>query len=125
MNLIRMSVINKITSHWYVYLIEPHFVTWYGSHFSYHGACDLVLVSNPSFAFGKGLDIHVRTKHMVNQQFSYVSNAAIRIGDDVLEVVDDGSHFINGVLNSELGTSSLQRTLRKFAKERKATDALL
>lgn len=39
---------------------------------------------------------------MVNQQFSFVSNAAVRIGDDVLEVVDDGSHYINGVLNAEL-----------------------
>ena len=39
---------------------------------------------------------------MTNQQYSFVSNAAVRIGDDVLEVVDDGSHFINGVLNAEL-----------------------
>ena len=61
-----------------------------------------MLVSNPSFDFGQGLDIHVRTKHMSNQQYSFVSNAAVRIGNDVLEVVDDGSHFVNGVISAEL-----------------------
>ena len=29
---------------------------------------------------------------------------AVRIGDDVIEVVDHGSYFINGVLNSQLPT---------------------
>jgi len=34
---------------------------------------------------------------MSNRQFSYVSNAAIGIGPDVLEVVHDGMYFINGL----------------------------
>jgi len=82
--------------------LDPHFVTWYGSHFSYHGACDLVLVNNPRFASGKGLDVHVRTAHMLKDHFSYVSNAAVRVGTDVLEVIDNGNHFVNGVLNSSM-----------------------
>ena len=81
---------------------DPHFITWYGNHFSYHGACDLVLIQNPSFSDGKGLDLHVRTEHMLDGAFSYISNAALRIGDDILEIVDDGSHFLNGKRDTEL-----------------------
>jgi len=77
-------------------------VTWYGRHFSYHGACDLILVRNPSFALGQGLDLHVRTAHMMNQAFSFVSNAALKIGKDILEVTSGGDHLVNGVLNTEL-----------------------
>ena len=57
----------------------------------------MVLVHNPAFALGKGLDLHVRTAHMLNGAYSFVSNAALRIGDDVLEVASDGSYFINGL----------------------------
>ena len=74
-------------------------------------------MSNPTFASGKGLDIHVRTKHMVNQQYSFVSNAAVRIGDDVLEVVDDGSHYINGVLNAELPATTGDFIVTKSVQE--------
>jgi len=96
-------------------------VTWYGSHFSYHGACDLVLVSNPEFASGKGLDIHVRTSHMLNGQYSFVSEAAIKIGNDVLEVAANGSHLVNGVANSEiptrLGGFALNKRIEKVCRD--------
>lgn len=40
---------------------DPHFQTWGGHRYDYHGECDLVLLSAPQF--GKGpLDIHIRTK---------------------------------------------------------------
>jgi len=44
----------------------------------------------------------MRTNHMLNQQFSYVSNAAVSFGDDAIGVVDDGSYFIYGILKSQL-----------------------
>ena len=61
-----------------------------------------MLVRNPSFADGKGLDLHVRTEHMLEGAFSYISNAALRIGGDVLEIISDGSHFMNGEKDMEL-----------------------
>jgi hypothetical protein len=95
-------------------------VTWYGRHFSYHGACDLVLVHNPAFALGKGLDLHVRTAHMLNGAYSFVSNAALRIGDDVLEVASDGSYFINGMNNFDLpkmvGGFAVSKSSEQFCK---------
>ena len=86
---------------------DPHFVTWYGSHYSYHGACELILVQNPTFSAGKGLDIHVRTSHMMNGAFSFISNAALRIGKDVFEVVN---HPLGGV------KAQIVRVLVKVAK---------
>ena len=92
-------------------------MTWYGRHFSYHGACDLVLVHNPAFALGKGLDLHVRTAHMLNGAYSFVSNAALRIGDDVLEVASDGSYFINGMNNVDLPTMVGGFTVSKSSEQ--------
>jgi len=69
--------------------------------------------------FGKGLDIHVRTKHMVNQQFSFVLNAIVRNRDDVLEVVDDGSHYINGALPAELPVTIQDFMVRTRSLHRK------
>lgn len=40
---------------------DPHFQTWTGLRFDYHGECDLVLLSAPMFEGGP-LDIHIRTK---------------------------------------------------------------
>ena len=62
----------------------------------------MVFLHNPHFGGELGLDLHIRTEHMMDNAFSFVSNAALRIGDDVLEVVASGKHFINRVLNSEL-----------------------
>lgn len=74
---------------------DPHFQTWDGEFFSYHGACDLVLIENALFAGGKGMSLHVRTERRAS--FSFVSNAALRIGNDVLEVQSNGKYTINGV----------------------------
>jgi hypothetical protein len=63
---------------------DPHFLTWKGEKFDYHGQCDLVLVKDPHFADGLGLDVQIRTKLI--RFWSYIKQAAIRIGDDILEI---------------------------------------
>jgi len=82
----------------YVFCLgEPHFATWQGAHFDYHGACDLVLINNEAFGNGKGIDLHVRTEQLMPEgAYSFVSDAALRIGGDVLEIGKDGSHYFNG-----------------------------
>jgi hypothetical protein len=61
---------------------DPHFSTWTGHKFDYHGQCDLVLVKAPVFE-GKGLDIHVRTEQ--RYFYSFIKTIAMKIGDDLLE----------------------------------------
>ena len=63
---------------------DPHFKTWKKEHFEYHGQCDLVLAKDESFASDIGLEVQIRTK--VVRFWSYIKNAAIRIGEDILEV---------------------------------------
>jgi hypothetical protein len=85
---------------------DPHFSTWRGEHFEYHGKCDLELVSDPTFADGKGLDVHIRTE--VVRRWSYIKHAAIRIGDDILQVeggdVNENRYWFNKVHHGELKT---------------------
>ena len=40
----------------------PAVKTWTGESYDFHGACDLVLLSNPSYGNGQEMDIHIRTK---------------------------------------------------------------
>jgi hypothetical protein len=63
---------------------DPHFKTWGGHHYDYHGECDLVLLHNAAFESGMGIDVHIRTK--IRRDMSYISSAALKIGKDVLEV---------------------------------------
>ena len=58
--------------------------TWKNEHFEYHGQCDLMLAKDPDFADGLGIEIEIRTKLV--RFWSYIKSAAIRIGDDILEV---------------------------------------
>jgi hypothetical protein len=57
----------------------------------------MVLTKDPNFADGLGLDIQIRTKLV--RFWSYVKQAAIRIGDDILEVegtadaLDNENHY--------------------------------
>jgi len=77
---------------------DPHFKTWSGEKYDFHGICDLVLLKNPYFAGGLGMDIYVRSKQ--TKQWSYISTAVIRIGRDTFEVSghkDGDSFWINGV----------------------------
>jgi hypothetical protein len=80
-------------------LKDPHFVTFGGESFSFHGECDLVLMTSPGFASGLWLDIHVRTTRIdnVRMSYSFISGVAVRrIGTDVLETMDDGTVIVNG-----------------------------
>jgi hypothetical protein len=77
---------------------DPHFKTWAGELYDFHGVCDLVLMQNPEFQGGLGMDIHVRTKR--TRQWSYVEAAALRIGADVVEIhggKGEKSYWFNGV----------------------------
>merc|ERR1712048_18526 len=76
---------------------DPHFKTWSGEMYDFHGICDLVLLSNPAFLDGLGMDIFVRSKQ--TKQWSYISTAVIRIGGETFEVSgrkDGETFYING-----------------------------
>ncbi len=77
---------------------DPHFVSFGGEAFSYHGECDLVLMRSTGYASGLGIDIHIRTTRVDSEHisYSYISGVAVKIGPDVLEAMDDGSIVING-----------------------------
>jgi hypothetical protein len=79
---------------------DPHFKTWRGQHFDFHGVCDLILLYCKEFASGMGLEVHIRT-HM-RRDMSYISSAVLRIGTDVLEVASKGAYYINGILGADL-----------------------
>lgn len=76
---------------------DPHVKTWAaGKWFDYMGECDLVLVSAPNFD-GKGNDLDIHTRTTIRYDYSYIETAAIRIGEDILEVGSFGDYAINGV----------------------------
>ncbi|KAL7561375.1 hypothetical protein ACA910_001478 [Epithemia clementina (nom. ined.)] len=77
---------------------DPHFKLWNSDRYMFHGECDLVLVKNDAFANGLGLDLHLRTT--IHDFYSYVESAALRIGDQVLEV-SGGKFWINGEEGSD------------------------
>jgi hypothetical protein len=79
---------------------DPHFQTWNGGHFDYHGECDLVLLHSSEFGSGLGVDVHIRTK--LRRDMAYISSAVLRIGTYVLEVESQGVYYLNGVLNAAL-----------------------
>lgn len=84
---------------------DPHFTMWHGEKFDYHGQCDLELVSDPSFADGKGLMVYIKTE--IVRSWSYVTSAAIRIGEDILEVkggMDDSHYWFNKNYQGKLTT---------------------
>lgn len=85
---------------------DPHIKTWTGENYDFHGVCDLVLMSNPGFKNGQGIDIHIRSKR--TRLWSYISSAAVRIGEDVLEVVGGknvNKFWINGIEHEVLPES--------------------
>jgi len=76
---------------------DPHIRTWSGKLYDFHGVCDLVLLTNPNYKDSVGMDIHIRNKR--TRQWSYVDSAAVRIGNDILEVMGGkaaNSFWING-----------------------------
>lgn len=78
---------------------DPHFRTWNGEQFDFHGGCDLVLLSNPGFNHGLGMDIHVRTK--IFTWWSLIESAALKIGDNTLQIQGGTSGSIKYWINGE------------------------
>jgi len=85
---------------------DPHFSTWGGDHYDFHGICDLVLLHAPQFRSNTGMDIHIRTTK--TRQWSFVSAVAVRIGEDILEVRGGANmnYWTNGVKGAEITDSA-------------------
>jgi len=84
---------------------DPHFTTFGGEKFDYHGACDLVLLKDPKFAHGLGLTVHIRTERRT--WWSFIKAATVQIGEDTLEVMGGTgsiSYWMNGGDKMELQT---------------------
>jgi von Willebrand factor type D domain len=79
---------------------DPHFRTYDGTFYSFHGQCDLVMARSPSFDNGIGLELHARTEIVTD--WSLIKNAALRIGKDTFEFANDGSYYYNGSKNVDL-----------------------
>jgi hypothetical protein len=104
---------------------DPHIMRFNGGYYDFFGECDLVLIHAPDFAHGLGLDIHIRTK--ILDSYSYIGkfltagwissannvtilqcpprlciaeSAAVRVGDDIMEVSSWGVYAMNGVIGA-------------------------
>ena len=88
---------------------DPHFTTFKGEHYDFHGHCDLVFLQNDDFRNGLGMALHVRSSPL-KTIFSYVSHAALRIGSDIFEVTK-GAYYING---KEISRPGEGKALRGF-----------
>jgi len=85
---------------------DPHFKLFNGVSYDFHGHCDLLLLESPSAADGAGLSVQVRSSPL-REVFSYISEAAVKIGDDVLTIGSGGQHTVNGVPQVVGKTASL------------------
>jgi hypothetical protein len=81
---------------------DPHFMTYDGTAYTYHGQCDLVMANSKDFD-GKGLTLDVHARTTIKTDWSYVSNAAVKIGADILEITSDANvtHYFNGEPNAD------------------------
>ena len=71
---------------------DPHFKTWTGEKYDYHGECDLVLIDHPSFGAGMGLKVYIRTTRV--KYFSYIEQIVVQINGKVLEFNNDVNNFM-------------------------------
>jgi hypothetical protein len=67
-------------------------------YFKSSGECDITLIHVPAFAGADDLTVAVRTT--IRYGYSFIETAAIRIGDDTLEVSGWGEYSFNGVENA-------------------------
>jgi len=93
---------------------DPHFKTWSGQSFDFHGHCDLVLLHNSHFDQGEGISIHIRSSPY-KKVFSYISDAAFKIGNDVLEVGGKGRHFLNGEPQQTGAGTGIERKMSGYS----------
>jgi len=86
---------------------DPHFVTFGGHKYDFHGGCDMVLVSHPNFANGLGFEVHIRTK--ISSWWSHIDTVVIRLGGHTLEIkagVAEIPYWLNGVETSNMETGN-------------------
>ena len=84
---------------------DPHVTTFRGQRYEFHRPGNFVLLSNPDYANGLGLEIHVKSK--VNDWWSYIESAELRIGDETL-LVCGGQEHARYWINGEEGFSGLE-----------------
>ena len=70
--------------------------------YDYHGQCDLIYTTCPKFDHSKGLHLHLRTQFVEPSMWSTISSIAVKIGEDLFEVQNNGEYYINGELNALL-----------------------
>lgn len=91
---------------------DPHFWTWSKQKFDYHGECDLQLIESKNFGNGLGLDVQVRATQ--RSWYSFIETAAVRIGNDILEVGAHGVHYLNGVVSIDFSDAQNPPTLAGY-----------
>ena len=75
-------------------------------------------MNSKEFASGLGIRVHARTTRVDNPHvaYSYISSAAVKVGDDVLEVSQSGELFINGNEVYDESSSLAGYALIRFSK---------
>lgn len=84
---------------------DPHVLSWGGDRFEFQHQGEVLLVRNPEYSNGLGLDVLLRTT--LNDWWSYTEAAVLRVGDETIEVRGGAEHsryWING----EEGYSALK-----------------
>lgn len=74
---------------------DPHFRTWTGEGYDFHGICDLVFLESPSH----NLTVHVRTTQRYH--YSFVSSAAVSLNGQVMEFSSYGVVSQDGVFEAD------------------------
>jgi len=75
--------------------------------YDYHGQCDLIYTTCPKFDHNKGLHVHLRTEFVEPMKWSTIASIAVQIGEDVLEVQNNGAYYLNGAAFADLTDSDL------------------
>ena len=81
-------------------LLNILFCSWAGHKFEYHGICDLVVLHSASYGNDLGLTIHARTAE--KNGTSYITAAVVKIGNDKLEIQEDGTYYWNDEITAKL-----------------------
>jgi von Willebrand factor type D domain len=96
---------------------DPHFQTFDGTQYSFHGECDLVMARSDNVA------VHARTTIVDN--WSLISSTAMRLGKDILEINNDNIVYVNGAIAGELpltlsGDIKVSKTEEMFTSNEEA-----
>jgi len=78
---------------------DPHFHLFNKKLISYHGECDLVLLSCPDLASEVSMDIQIRTR--IKNNWSFIQGVAMKFGDDNFEWAGKGEYYVNNKIYRE------------------------